>query len=94
VVAERDVVRALAARGAAVLDQAVGEITSNIGVVCAPDDPITGVMATMTNRRVRHLPVIAGRKMVGLISIGDVVKHRLHEIEEEANTLRDYITAR
>ncbi len=63
-------------------------------IVCDPDDTITFVMESMTERRIRHLPVIKDGKMIGLISIGDVVKHRLGEIESEANVLRDYVTAR
>ena len=62
-------------------------------VVCSPEDSITHVMKLMTQRRVRHLPVKEGDQLVGIISIGDVLKHRLDEVELEANVLRDYAVA-
>jgi CBS domain-containing protein len=60
---------------------------------CSPDDSITHVMKLMTQQRVRHLPVKEARQLVGIISIGDVLKHRLDELELEANVMRDYAVA-
>jgi len=94
IASERDVVRALAARGDAALGAAVSEIMSREVVTCAPEDTIHGIMAIMTSRRIRHVPVLEGGRLAGLVSIGDVVKHRLGEIEAEAHLLRDYVTAR
>jgi CBS domain-containing protein len=62
-------------------------------LVCSPDDSITYVMKLMTERRVRHLPVREGADLVGIISIGDVLKHRLDELQLEANVMRDYAVA-
>jgi CBS domain-containing protein len=62
-------------------------------LVCSPEDSITHVMKLMTQRRVRHLPVKEGNQLVGIISIGDVLKYRLDELELEANVMRDYAVA-
>ena len=66
---------------------------TKVVVVCSPEDSITKVMKLMTQRRVRHLPVKEGDQLVGIISIGDVLKHRLDEVELEANVMRDYAVA-
>jgi CBS domain-containing protein len=58
---------------------------------CSLDDGVDTLMATMTERRVRHLPVLDGRRLVGIVSIGDVVKHRVEELQVEAQTLHDYL---
>ncbi len=91
ILSERDIVRALAAEGAELLraDRRVADLMTRSVRVCAPGDPIKDVMDTMTRYRVRHLPVVEGGRLVGLISIGDVVKNRLDELELEANVLRD-----
>ena len=62
-------------------------------VVCSPEDSITDLMKLMTQRRIRHVPVKDGDQLVGIISIGDVLKHRLGELQVEANVLRDYAAA-
>ena len=62
-------------------------------VVCSPEDSITDLMKLMTQRRIRHVPVKDGNQLVGIISIGDVLKHRLGELQVEANVLRDYAAA-
>jgi predicted transcriptional regulator len=62
-------------------------------VVCSPEDSITDVMKLMTQRRIRHVPVKDGDRLVGIVSIGDVLKHRLGELQVEANVLRDYAAA-
>ena len=92
VASERDLVHALAERGVECLDWAVTELMKSPVITCAPDEKVNAVMATMTERRVRHVPVVSEGRLVGLVSIGDVVKHRLKEIEDEAQGLRDYIT--
>jgi CBS domain-containing protein len=93
VLSERDVVRGLSDHGAALLDQPVASLMTREVKTCAPDDSIDHIMAVMTERRVRHLPVMDDDRLVGVISIGDVVKHRLAEIESEAQDLRAYIAA-
>jgi predicted transcriptional regulator len=66
---------------------------TKVVVVCSPEDSITDVMKLMTQRRIRHLPVKDGDQLVGIISIGDILKHRLGEMQLEANVLRDYAIA-
>ena len=63
-------------------------------LTCRPDDAITSIARIMTERRLRHLPVLSQGDLVGVVSIGDVVKHRIDEMQLEANVLRDYATAR
>lgn len=92
---ERDVVWALSRQGAEVLHLHVTDCMTRGGPVCAPDDSIQDAMAEMTRRRQRHLPVLRDGKLCGVISLGDVVKNRLDELELETNVLRDaYITRR
>lgn len=92
-ISERDIVQGLAAHGAALPDMRVDELMS-LGVpICARDDTVTKVMAQMTRERVRYLPVVEDGRLVGIISIGDVVKCRLGEIELETNVLRDVYLA-
>lgn len=95
VLAERDVVRGLAAHGPRLLEMPVAKVMSAPVPVCSRHTTIAEAMATMTRTRHRHLPVLDGDRVVGLISIGDVVKHRLEEMELEASVLRyAYIAAR
>ncbi|MGH9040201.1 MAG: CBS domain-containing protein [Acidimicrobiia bacterium] len=89
VLSERDVVRGLARYGDNVLGMRVGDILSASVPVCAPDDTVKHVMVEMTQTRQRHLPVMDGPRLAGIISIGDVIKSRLEEIELEAAVLRD-----
>lgn len=91
---ERDVVRGLALYGARVGDLRVSDLMQRSVVTCAPDDGITAVMAAMTRHRARQLPVVDQRRLRGIVSIGDVVKHRLEELETEANILREAFIAR
>jgi len=86
---ERDVIRALAEDGAKALDYEVHELMTPDVATCAPEDHIGKVMAMMTAHRFRHMPVMEGERLVGLVSIGDLVKHRLDEKEIEANVLLD-----
>ena len=93
IVSERDLAYALAAHGNELPTLSVSRLMTKVVVVCSPEDSITHVMKLMTQRRVRHLPVKEGDQLVGIISIGDVLKHRLGEVELEANMLRDYAVA-
>lgn len=91
IISERDIVRALADHGSAVMERKVEVLMTREVVTCAPDDRIATLMAKMSHRRIRHLPVLDDGRLCGMISIGDVVKHRLEEIESEADALRQYI---
>jgi CBS domain-containing protein len=91
---ERDVIHALAMHGAEALTFEVHELMSPDVTTSAPGDRIDAVMALMTAHRIRHLPVMEDGQIVGLVSIGDLVKHRLDEKESEANVLRDITRAR
>ncbi|HET6569648.1 MAG TPA: CBS domain-containing protein [Rhodothermales bacterium] len=91
IISERDVVRGLAEYGAEILARKVESLMSTRLHVCRPSDDIKDVMARMTNYRIRHLPVIEGDTLHGLISIGDVVKYRLDEVQTEAKVLRDIV---
>jgi CBS domain-containing protein len=91
IISERDLARGLADHGAKLLDMRVSQLMTAEVVTCSPDDGIGQLMHTMTERRFRHLPVVEDGKMIGIISIGDVVKHRLQELETETHLLHDYI---
>ncbi len=91
ILSERDIVRGLATRGPAVLTQAVETLMTTSVTTCTRSDGIDDVMLLMTQGRFRHLPVIEGQKLVGVISIGDVVKNRIAELEHEASAMREYI---
>lgn len=88
-ISERDILHGLAEHGPALLDMRVDELMS-LGVPsCAPEENIHSVMARMTRERVRHLPVVSAGQLLGIVSVGDVVRYRLDEIQLEANVLRD-----
>ena len=91
VVSERDIVHCVAERGAAAVECKVSELMTKTVHTGTPETMIDEVMSLMTERRIRHLPVIEDGKLAGIISIGDVVKHRIASVEREANQLRDYI---
>jgi len=91
VVSERDIVRALAEQGAAVLTQPLSQVMTRKIVTCSQTETVGGIMERMTTGRFRHVPVVEQDQVVGIISIGDVVKYRLHEMEQESAALRDYI---
>ena len=91
VFSERDVIYALAADGAGALDKNVGAVMTAPAVTVAPRDAALGALSLMTRRRIRHLPVIEDGRIVGLVSIGDVVKYRIERIEADASAMRDYI---
>ena len=91
IISERDIVRAISDHGAASLDQPVSRFMTAKVVTCTSGSSINDLMEAMTNGKFRHVPVVEGGKLTGIISIGDVVKHRLQEMENEQNALRDYI---
>ena len=91
ILSERDIVRALAQRGAAALEETVGQIMTRKVVTCTESDTVGNIMELMTGGKFRHLPVVERSRLVGVISIGDVVKYRLEEMEQESKALRDYI---
>ncbi|MCE3250645.1 MAG: inosine-5-monophosphate dehydrogenase [Geminicoccaceae bacterium] len=91
IISERDLARGLAKYGSKLLDMKVGGLMTSDVVTCSPDDGIETLMQTMTDGRFRHLPVVKDGELTGIISIGDVVKHRLKELEAETHMLQDYI---
>ena len=93
ILSERDVVGAIANRGVGVMAEPVSALMTRKVVTCTQDMSITSVMELMTQGRFRHVPVEQGGKLAGIISIGDVVKRRIAEIEQEAAEIREYITS-
>lgn len=91
IISERDIVRALAERGATMMDEQVRALMTTRVMTCHKGDTVASVMEKMTEGKFRHLPVIEDGRVVGIVSIGDVVKHRLSEFEHEQEELRDYI---
>jgi CBS domain-containing protein len=91
ILSERDIVRVLAERGAAVLDEPLAQVMTRKVVTCSQSETIGGIMEQMTKGKFRHVPVVEQDQVVGVVSIGDVVKHRLQEMEQESAALRDYI---
>ena len=91
IVSERDITRGLAEHGAALMEMRTDQIMTRDVVTCSPDDGIDKLMRKMTTGRFRHLPVMDKAAMLGIVSIGDIVKHRLEELEAEASLLQDYI---
>jgi len=91
ILSERDVVRGLADHGVGVLDQPVSSLMTSEVTTCVSDDTADQLMGLMTDQRIRHLPVVEAGLLCGLISIGDVVKARVGELQVETQTLHDYI---
>jgi CBS domain-containing protein len=91
ILSERDIVRALADRGAAVLHEPVSQSMTRKVSTCNESETVVQIMERMTAGKFRHVPVVDQGQLVGIISIGDVVKHRLHEMECESAAMRDYI---
>ena len=91
ILSERDIVRVLGERGASVLDAPVSEVMTRKVVSCRQSDTVSAIMEMMTNGKFRHLPVLEGDRVVGLISIGDIVKWRVQEYEYEQEALQQYI---
>lgn len=92
IVSERDVVRRLHEQGADLLQQTVSAIMTTTVHTCAPQDALDDIMRVMTDRRVRHIPVVVDHELRGLVSIGDIVRHRIEELEDERSQLEHYIS--
>jgi CBS domain-containing protein len=93
ILSERDIVRGLARKGAEVLDLRVGDLMTAAVLTCQPRDSVQTLMATMTANRIRHLPVEEDHRLIGIVTIGDVVKARLQEATQEMDELREYVAA-
>jgi len=93
ILSERDIVRGLALHGSKSETLKVQDLMTSAVLVCAPDDSLESLMGIMTNKRVRHLPVVEADKLIGIITIGDVVKSRLEEATMQVDSLRDYVMA-
>jgi CBS domain-containing protein len=91
ILSERDIVRVLAERGAAVLSEPVSQTMTRKVSTCNENETVVQIMERMTDGKFRHVPVVDQGQLVGIISIGDVVKHRVHEMERESAAMRDYI---
>ena len=94
IVSERDIVLGLAEHGADVMGMKAADLMTKAVVTCGLNDTIAHVAKVMTQKRIRHLPVTEAGKLAGIVSIGDVVKHRMDELEMESNVLRDYAVSR
>ncbi|MBR0553334.1 CBS domain-containing protein [Stakelama marina] len=88
---ERDVIYCLGKEGHAALDRPVAELMTSPAVTVEPTEEALSALSMMTKRRIRHLPVVEGGRLTGLVSIGDLVKYRIERIEAEADAMRDYI---
>ena len=91
IVSERDIVRSLHEAGDGILDRAVRDIMTADVHSCGPQDSVDELMSVMTARRIRHLPVLVDGRLVGIVSIGDVVKHRIEEVQDERDQLSSYL---
>jgi len=91
ILSERDIVRTLAERGAGALGEPLSQVMTRKVVTCSQSDTVGVLMERMTTGKFRHLPVVEQEQVIGVVSIGDVVKHRLMEMEHESAALRDYI---
>jgi CBS domain-containing protein len=94
ILSERDVVRALGHHGGDLLEHPVRSIMTAVVVTASPDDGVESLMSTMTHHRVRHVPIVTDGTLRGIVSIGDVVKSRIGELEKDRKELVEYITAR
>src|SRR5437588_3203161 len=91
ILSEREIVRAIAGRGPAALDEAVGQVMTRKVLTCSETDTVSSLMERMTAGKFRHLPVVDRSGLTGIVSIGDIVKYRLEEMEHESSALREYI---
>ena len=94
IVSERDIVKRLSVLHTELLDEPVSAIMSTEVRTCSPDDDVESIMNLMTKHRFRHVPVVEDGRLVGIVSIGDVVKSRIEELEKDRNELMEYISAR
>ena len=93
ILSERDIVHALAEQGAGLLGMTVERLMTRKVITCLPEDTVSDLMGRMTQHRFRHLPVVRDGALLGIISIGDLVKNRIEEVEFEANSLRSFIAS-
>lgn len=93
IISERDIIRCIAERGAAALSMAVGDVMTKSVVSCRESSTLEDLMAMMTQGRFRHLPVVEDGELTGIISIGDVVKHHIAEVELEVSAMRGYLAS-
>jgi CBS domain-containing protein len=91
ILSERDIVRALAERGASALGEPVSQVMTRKVSICTEGETISAIMERMTDGKFRHVPVVDQGRIVGIVSIGDVVKQRLHEMKHDSVAMRDYI---
>ena len=91
IMSERDIIYCLKDFGSEVLDWPVSKVMTSPAVTVEPSTPVLSALALITKRRIRHLPVVAGGRLLGIVSIGDLVKHRIERIEQEADAMRSYI---
>jgi CBS domain-containing protein len=91
IMSERDVIYCLRDHGAEVLDWPVSRVMTSPAITAEPATPVLSALGLMTERRIRHLPVAEGDRLIGIVSIGDLVKYRMDRIEAEANAMRSYI---
>jgi CBS domain-containing protein len=94
IVSERDIVQHLSELHSQLLEESVASIMSTSVRVCSSDDDVESIMNVMTEHRIRHVPVVEDGELIGIISIGDIVKSRIGELEKDRNELMEYITAR
>ena len=92
IISERDLVRAMVDHGTELPEMTVADLMTRNVTTCGPEDDIEDVMDTMTNGRFRHMPVVTDDRLVGVVSIGDLVKHRMRELVDETKALREYVT--
>jgi CBS domain-containing protein len=90
IISERDIVRVLSARGCAALDALVAEVMTRRVMTCSRHDKVDDIMQRMTERKLRHLPVVEDGRIIGVVSIRDIVKRQLEEMEQDLNALREY----
>jgi CBS domain-containing protein len=91
ILSERDIVHTIAERGRQALDEPLSQAMTREVATCEPDDEITSLMERMTDGKFRHMPVVKGGKLAGIVSIGDIVKQRVDEMERESEAMRGYI---
>lgn len=94
IISERDVVHAVARHGPDALEMRVGDVMTREVLTCQPGDQITDIMGLMTGRRFRHVPVVENGRLIGIVSIGDVVKYRLGELDQEVGMWRELFAPR
>jgi len=92
IISERDIVRDFANNGDGMFSNVVGDVMTKDIITVSPDDELQNVSSIMTQKRIRHLPVLKGKNLIGMVSIGDIVKAQLDYFEHEAHTLRHYVS--